>query len=154
MDTLFTNERNQSDDYYAILGCDELSSVCIVLHIMLCCFPYGLLSFLFFQKDQIQTEYRIRALQFHPDKNRDDPQASKSILLINYSSINSFFQWNDSNNFKKQKKFFVMIHNVKPMIIGEIVMSQCHGKHGIQSLNEVNRQDISKESHTCSFFHI
>lgn len=32
MDTLFTNERDESDDYYAILGCDELSNVCIILH--------------------------------------------------------------------------------------------------------------------------
>ncbi|CAF4124396.1 unnamed protein product [Adineta steineri] len=51
MDTLFTAERNESDDYYAILGCDELSN------------------------DQIQAEYRVRALQLHPDKNLDDPKA-------------------------------------------------------------------------------
>lgn len=30
---LFTSHPNESDDYYAILGCDELSSVSIMLHI-------------------------------------------------------------------------------------------------------------------------
>lgn len=32
METLFTNERDPSDDYYAILGCDELSNVGVNLH--------------------------------------------------------------------------------------------------------------------------
>ena len=27
MDVLFNNERDETDDYYAILGCDELSNV-------------------------------------------------------------------------------------------------------------------------------
>ncbi|CAF0959354.1 unnamed protein product [Adineta ricciae] len=52
MNVLFNNERDESVDYYAILGCDELSN-----------------------KDQIQAEYRVRALQYHPDKNLDDPEA-------------------------------------------------------------------------------
>lgn len=30
----------------------------------------------FFQDDQIQAEYRIRALKYHPDKNPDNPVAS------------------------------------------------------------------------------
>ncbi|CAF1242573.1 unnamed protein product [Rotaria magnacalcarata] len=50
MDALFTSQPNKSDDYYTILGCNELSN-----------------------KDQIQAEYRIRALRLHPDKNQDDP---------------------------------------------------------------------------------
>lgn len=29
MDVLFNNERSDCEDYYAILGCDELSNVCI-----------------------------------------------------------------------------------------------------------------------------
>ncbi|CAF1153494.1 unnamed protein product [Rotaria sordida] len=59
MDALFTNQRNESDDYYTILGCDELSN-----------------------KDQIQTEYRIRALQLHPDKNLDNPTAMEQFKKL------------------------------------------------------------------------
>ncbi|CAF3450565.1 unnamed protein product [Rotaria socialis] len=50
MNALFTSQPDKSDDYYTILGCNELSN-----------------------KDQIQVEYRIRALRLHPDKNQDDP---------------------------------------------------------------------------------
>jgi hypothetical protein len=35
IDTLFTNERNECDDYYVILGCDELSNVSIEFHMWL-----------------------------------------------------------------------------------------------------------------------
>jgi hypothetical protein len=37
MDTLFTNERNESDDYYVILGCDELSNVSVELPVSSFC---------------------------------------------------------------------------------------------------------------------
>ncbi|XP_018325696.1 J domain-containing protein [Agrilus planipennis] len=40
------------DDYYTILGCDENSTV-----------------------EQINVEYKVRALQLHPDKNKGDKEA-------------------------------------------------------------------------------
>lgn len=33
MDELFTSQPDKVDDYYVILGCDELSNVSIKLHI-------------------------------------------------------------------------------------------------------------------------
>lgn len=73
MEALFSNQPDQSEDFYAILGCDELSTV--VFSAFVSQRSTNISSSL--QKEQIQTEYRIRALQFHPDKNLDDPTASK-----------------------------------------------------------------------------
>lgn len=52
MDELLNSDPKKEDNYYQILGCDPTSSV-----------------------EQIQAEYKIRALQFHPDKNPEDPSA-------------------------------------------------------------------------------
>ncbi|CAH1794244.1 unnamed protein product [Owenia fusiformis] len=54
MDTIINYKREDADDYYHILGCDELSSV-----------------------EQIKTEYKTRVLDCHPDKNPNDPDAAK-----------------------------------------------------------------------------
>ena len=42
-------KRNDSLDYYEVLGCDELNS-----------------------KEQINMEFKKRALKYHPDKNTED----------------------------------------------------------------------------------
>nr|XP_022316215.1 J domain-containing protein-like [Crassostrea virginica]XP_022318901.1 J domain-containing protein-like [Crassostrea virginica] len=54
MDDVFDYERDESDDFYNILGCSEHSTT-----------------------EQIQTEYKARVLDHHPDKNPDDPHAAQ-----------------------------------------------------------------------------
>ncbi|KAK3869905.1 hypothetical protein Pcinc_024819 [Petrolisthes cinctipes] len=52
MDEFVSSEDKKVNNYYVTLGCDPNSSV-----------------------EQIQAEYKVRALQFHPDKNPDNPDA-------------------------------------------------------------------------------
>ncbi|KAL5282877.1 DNAJC12 family protein [Megaselia abdita] len=47
-------KRNPEEDYYAILNCNENSTI-----------------------EQIQAEFKVLALQFHPDKNDGDKQAEE-----------------------------------------------------------------------------
>ncbi|XP_045214807.1 dnaJ homolog subfamily C member 12-like [Mercenaria mercenaria] len=50
LSNIFGYKPDDNEDYYGILGCDELSS-----------------------KDQITAEYKARVLHCHPDKHPDDP---------------------------------------------------------------------------------
>ncbi|XP_060554120.1 dnaJ homolog subfamily C member 12-like [Ruditapes philippinarum] len=50
LSNIFGYKPNDNEDYYGILGCDELSS-----------------------KEQISAEYKARVLHCHPDKHPDDP---------------------------------------------------------------------------------
>ncbi|ENN78030.1 J domain-containing protein [Dendroctonus ponderosae] len=53
-------KRKDREDYYSILGCDEHSSV-----------------------EQISQEYKVRALQYHPDKNAGDKEMEEKFQLLN-----------------------------------------------------------------------
>ncbi|XP_077437503.1 dnaJ homolog subfamily C member 12 isoform X2 [Vanacampus margaritifer] len=57
MEAVLNYRPEDLEDYYGLLGCDELSSV-------------G-----YFPTEQILNEYKIRALACHPDKNQDNPKA-------------------------------------------------------------------------------
>ncbi|XP_063360624.1 J domain-containing protein [Cydia amplana] len=52
VDEILNYQRSPDDDFYALLGCDENSSV-----------------------EQITAEFKILALQHHPDKNDGDKEA-------------------------------------------------------------------------------
>ncbi|XP_071337513.1 dnaJ homolog subfamily C member 12 [Trachinotus anak] len=52
MEAVLNCKPEDLEDYYGLLGCDELSS-----------------------PEQILSEYKIRALACHPDKHLDDPRA-------------------------------------------------------------------------------
>ncbi|CAJ1066574.1 dnaJ homolog subfamily C member 12 isoform X1 [Xyrichtys novacula] len=52
MDAVLNCRKDDLEDYYGLLGCDELSTT-----------------------EQILNEYKIRALACHPDKNLQDPGA-------------------------------------------------------------------------------
>ncbi|XP_034754367.1 dnaJ homolog subfamily C member 12 [Etheostoma cragini] len=52
MEAILNCKPGDLDDYYGLLGCDELSST-----------------------EQIVNEYKIRALACHPDKHLDNPRA-------------------------------------------------------------------------------
>ncbi|XP_050664958.1 J domain-containing protein [Leptidea sinapis] len=52
VDEILNYEKSSDDDFYGVLGCDETSTV-----------------------EQITAEYKVRALQYHPDKNGGDKEA-------------------------------------------------------------------------------
>lgn len=52
VDEILAFKRNPDEDFYALLKCDEHSTV-----------------------EQIQAEYKVLALQYHPDKNAGDKDA-------------------------------------------------------------------------------
>lgn len=67
LDQILQNVSKEEDDYYNILGCDELST-----------------------DEQLLCEYRVKALELHPDKNPGSPetalkfqklQEAKNVLL-------------------------------------------------------------------------
>ena len=59
MDSILTYHRSTEDDFYHILGCDELSTT-----------------------DQICAEYRLKAVICHPDKNPEDPDAVNKFATL------------------------------------------------------------------------
>ncbi|KAI5749301.1 J domain-containing protein [Diaphorina citri] len=60
VDSIINYEKSDREDYYGILGCDESAT-----------------------EEQINTEYKVRALQYHPDKNPDDKEAESKFQLLN-----------------------------------------------------------------------
>ena len=62
MDSILNFERDESKDFYAILGCDELSST-----------------------EQIQTEYKMRVLDCHPDKHPNDANAAERFTILQHA---------------------------------------------------------------------
>ncbi|CAD7090450.1 unnamed protein product [Hermetia illucens] len=52
VDEIISYKRNPDEDYYGMLNCDENSTI-----------------------EQIQAEYKVLALQHHPDKNSGDKEA-------------------------------------------------------------------------------
>ncbi|KAK1905628.1 DnaJ like subfamily C member 12 [Dissostichus eleginoides] len=56
MEAILNSKPEDLEDYYGLLGCDELSST-----------------------EQILNEYKIRALACHPDKHLDSPTAAEDL---------------------------------------------------------------------------
>ncbi|XP_046884806.1 dnaJ homolog subfamily C member 12 [Hypomesus transpacificus] len=81
MDNLLNSKPDNLEDYYGLLGCDELSSM-----------------------EQIVNEYRVRALTCHPDKHPDNPRAVEDFqklreakeILCNESSRKMYDLWSRS----------------------------------------------------------
>ncbi|NXF10598.1 DJC12 protein, partial [Smithornis capensis] len=59
MDAILNCSPNDLEDYYNLLGCDELSTV-----------------------EQILAEYKIKALECHPDKHPGNPKAVESFQKL------------------------------------------------------------------------
>ncbi|CAG0886454.1 unnamed protein product [Cyprideis torosa] len=55
-------KEKEENDLYQILGCDSTSSL-----------------------EQIQTEFKIRALKYHPDKNPGNPEAAKMFERLQFA---------------------------------------------------------------------
>ncbi|XP_074152707.1 dnaJ homolog subfamily C member 12 isoform X1 [Sminthopsis crassicaudata] len=81
MDAILNSRMEDIEDYYELLGCDELSTI-----------------------DQILAEFKIRALECHPDKNPEDPQAVENFqrlqkakdILTNEESRDRYDYWRRS----------------------------------------------------------
>ncbi|XP_036590059.1 dnaJ homolog subfamily C member 12 [Trichosurus vulpecula] len=81
MDAILNYRMEDVEDYYELLGCDELSTV-----------------------DQILAEFKVRALECHPDKNPEDPQAVENFqklqkakdILTNKESRDHYDYWKRS----------------------------------------------------------
>ncbi|XP_021061421.1 dnaJ homolog subfamily C member 12 [Mus pahari] len=81
MDAILNYRPEGSEDYYALLGCDELSSV-----------------------EQILAEFKVRALECHPDKHPENPKAVETFqglqkakeILCNAESRARYDHWRRS----------------------------------------------------------
>ncbi|XP_037694196.1 dnaJ homolog subfamily C member 12-like [Choloepus didactylus] len=81
MDTILNYRSEDTDDFYMLLGCDELSSV-----------------------EQILAEFKIRALECHPDKHPGNSKAVETFqklqkakeILTNEESQAHYEQWRRS----------------------------------------------------------
>ncbi|XP_061083831.1 dnaJ homolog subfamily C member 12 isoform X2 [Conger conger] len=81
MDAILHCKAEDLEDYYGLLGCDELSS-----------------------SEQILAEYKVRAMECHPDKNPDNPQAVQDFqklqeakeVLTNENARNNYNLWRRS----------------------------------------------------------
>ncbi|NXS34716.1 DJC12 protein, partial [Pomatostomus ruficeps] len=59
MDAILNCNPEDLEDYYTLLGCDELSTV-----------------------EQIHAEYKIKALEYHPDKHPGNPKAVENFQKL------------------------------------------------------------------------
>ncbi|XP_058044595.1 dnaJ homolog subfamily C member 12 [Ahaetulla prasina] len=62
MDAIFSCRLEDMEDYYNLLGCDELSTV-----------------------EQIVAEFKVRALECHPDKHPGNPQAVENFQKLQHA---------------------------------------------------------------------
>ncbi|XP_013909693.1 PREDICTED: dnaJ homolog subfamily C member 12 [Thamnophis sirtalis] len=62
MDAIFSCRLEDMEDYYSLLGCDELSTV-----------------------EQIVAEFKVRALECHPDKHPGTPQAVENFQKLQHA---------------------------------------------------------------------
>uniref|UniRef100_A0A7N9CMN2 DnaJ homolog subfamily C member 12 n=1 Tax=Macaca fascicularis TaxID=9541 RepID=A0A7N9CMN2_MACFA len=81
MDAILNYRSEDIEDYYTLLGCDELSSV-----------------------EQILAEFKVRALECHPDKHPENPKAVETFqklqkakeILTNEESRARYDHWRRS----------------------------------------------------------
>lgn len=81
MENILNQNPESLEDYYGLLGCDELSSM-----------------------EQIVNEYRVKALTCHPDKDPDNPKAVEDFqklmeakeVLCNESTRKNYDMWRRS----------------------------------------------------------
>nr|XP_020457575.1 dnaJ homolog subfamily C member 12 [Monopterus albus] len=113
MDAILNCTPGDLEDYYGILGCDELSST-----------------------EQILNEYKIRALACHPDKHLDNPtavtefqklQEAKEVLCNETKRKNydiwkrsgvtiSFHDWQALNDSVKTSMHWTVRNKKEPML--------------------------------------
>ncbi|XP_073735026.1 dnaJ homolog subfamily C member 12 isoform X1 [Callorhinus ursinus] len=96
MDAILSYRSEDTEDYYMLLGCDELSSV--RQWIMLFFFKF------LFKVEQIMAEFKVRALECHPDKHPENSKAVETFqklqkakdILTNTESRARYDHWRRS----------------------------------------------------------
>ncbi|XP_066304939.1 dnaJ homolog subfamily C member 12-like isoform X2 [Branchiostoma lanceolatum] len=81
MESIFSYKKDEDDDLYKILGCDEQSTT-----------------------EQINQEFKLKALDCHPDKKPNDPEAAERYqrlqqareVLVNEESRAKYDHWRRS----------------------------------------------------------
>ncbi|XP_063526639.1 dnaJ homolog subfamily C member 12 isoform X1 [Pongo pygmaeus] len=102
MDAILNYRSEDTEDYYTLLGCDELSSVVRIKergekH-------EGRLDSQQGQVEQILAEFKVRALECHPDKHPENPKAVETFqklqkakeILTNEESRARYDHWRRS----------------------------------------------------------
>ncbi|XP_038599977.1 dnaJ homolog subfamily C member 12 [Tachyglossus aculeatus] len=98
MDAILNCRMEDLEDYYSLLGCDELSSV-----------------------EQILAEFKVRALECHPDKHPENPKAVENFqrlqqakeILTNEESRGRYDYWRRSRIPIPFQKWEVLSDSVK-----------------------------------------
>lgn len=98
MDAILNYRPEGSEDYYALLGCDELSSV-----------------------EQILTEFKVRALECHPDKHPENSKAVETFqklqkakeILSNAESRARYDHWRRSQMSMSFEQWEALADSVK-----------------------------------------
>ncbi|XP_069124837.1 J domain-containing protein-like [Argopecten irradians] len=109
MEAILQHENKEEDDFYKILNCGEHSST-----------------------EQINTEYKILALECHPDKNPNDSAAAKNFARIqrakevlgNPELRKKYDQWKNSGIAMSYDQWCGLRDSVKPSMHWASVKSQ------------------------------
>lgn len=150
MEAILNCKPEDLEDYYGLLGCDELSST-----------------------EQILNEYKIRALACHPDKHLDNPKAvadfqklqeAKEILcdetkrknydLWRRSGVNILFSdWQALNDSVKMSMHWAVRNKKEPMLEASNaespVTSQAEDPQSEQDATRISSCDTPSSSDYC-----
>ncbi|XP_014847799.1 PREDICTED: dnaJ homolog subfamily C member 12 [Poecilia mexicana] len=144
MEAILGRKPEDLEDYYGLLGCDELSST-----------------------EQIVNEYKIRALACHPDKHQDNPtavadfqklQEAKEVLcdeakrknydLWKRSGISIPFQeWRALNDSVKTSMHWAVRTKKEPML------ESCQPGDPAASQTDETSENPLNETALCDFYH-
>ncbi|CAL7952186.1 unnamed protein product [Xylocopa violacea] len=102
---------SEEEDYYALLSCDESSTV-----------------------EQITAEYKVLALQYHPDKNEGDKEAERKFqqlkhakeVLCDPEKRSNYDKWRHSGIAISYKQWLGMKDHVHQDASGEAAGSPSH----------------------------
>uniref|UniRef100_A0A1B0CQR3 Putative molecular chaperone n=1 Tax=Lutzomyia longipalpis TaxID=7200 RepID=A0A1B0CQR3_LUTLO len=105
VDEIIAFKKNPDEDFYALLNCDEHSSV-----------------------EQIQAEYKVLALQYHPDKNSGDKEAEAKFqqlkeakeILCDPEKRANYDKWRHSGISISYKNWVGMKEHVHQVSVGEM----------------------------------
>ncbi|XP_029465571.1 dnaJ homolog subfamily C member 12 isoform X2 [Rhinatrema bivittatum] len=142
MDAILNCKQEELEDYYALLGCDELSTV-----------------------EQILAEFKVLALECHPDKHLGNPKAVENFqrlqqakeILTNAESrarydhwqrsriLIPFQQWEALNNSVKTSMHWAVKSKKEPMLEAPDVNSADPITNKIEAQQGENKVGFSTE---------
>ncbi len=77
-ESILNFKREPREDYYGILGCDQVRGN----ESLSCHLNFNTLFMQSSNVEQILAEFKIRAKQLHPDKNKDDPDCAEKFKQL------------------------------------------------------------------------